>query len=123
MSESADGDREVIDRDTIEALVELGGDDGKALLKELVDLFLADSPPRLQAIEAAYVAGDARTLERTAHALKSRCTNLGAKHLADLCKKLEDAGRGGAVAAAKELIDCSKSEFALVERALGDVCK
>ena len=51
-------DEPILDPDVIECLRELADDDEPDLLAEMVDLFCADSPPRLDAMEeAATLAG------------------------------------------------------------------
>lgn len=114
--EKPDGD--VLDQSVIASLRELGGDDGGALLRELIGLFLADSPPRLNEIESAMTAGDAKGVEKAAHALKSSCANLGATRMAELCRQLEQSGRSGALDSARETVLTSKAEFERVTREL-----
>jgi HPt (histidine-containing phosphotransfer) domain-containing protein len=115
------GEKSVLDPEVIDSLRELGGDDGGALLRELVELFMQDTPPRMVALEDAMQKQDGQALERAAHALKSSCANMGARQLASLCKQLEDSGRQGTFAAAAEIITLSKQEFDAVTRALSEL--
>ncbi|MEO0650132.1 MAG: Hpt domain-containing protein [Planctomycetota bacterium] len=107
-----------LDPSVIEALRELGGEEEPELFEELVTMFLDDTPGRIEALLEALEAGDATTLERTAHALKSSCGNLGARRLASLCFEIESAGRAGDVEAARPLVGRSTDEFAAVAAAL-----
>ncbi len=70
-----------------------------------------DVPVRLAALRGASNAGDAATLERTAHALKGSCGNLGARKMAETAKLLEEAGRRGDLSAAPGLLDRLDVEF------------
>lgn len=70
-----------------------GGDD--EFVAELLEAYLADGAAQLAAIEAALAAGDAATLVRPAHTLKSSSATVGALRLAELCRGLEVAGRSG----------------------------
>lgn len=63
-----------------------------AFISQLVDLFRENAPRRMDQIREAIAAGDAATLERVAHALKTNCAMLGARLMADACARLEAAG-------------------------------
>lgn len=108
----------VLDQTVLEALRELGGEDEPELFEELVTMFLDDTPARLAEIMQAFENGDAHGLERSAHALKSSCGNLGAKRLAKLCFDIESAGRAGDLEAARSLVGRSNEEFDAVSTAL-----
>jgi HPt (histidine-containing phosphotransfer) domain-containing protein len=112
-----------IDSKVIDSLRELGGDDGGELLKELVNLFLTDTPPRLTAMDAAEKAKDAKALERAAHSLKSSCANLGAVRMSEICKKLEMLAKSGSFDGAAETIDLSLREYEAVKSALLEICR
>ena len=71
-----------------------------AFVVELIDAFLVDSAPQLDAIDAAMAAGDAEALVRPAHTLKSASATLGATRLSAAARTLELAGRSGSLAGA-----------------------
>jgi two-component system sensor histidine kinase/response regulator len=82
-------------------LERLGGD--RALLLDVVDLFLADCPPRLTAIKAAVETRNLATLRAEAHALKGAASNLSAGALfeaASLLERVAAEGRADAAEAA-----------------------
>ena len=106
-----------IDPEVINGLRELSDGDS-SLLEELVGLFLEDTPPRLDSLQAALDSGDPEGLEAAAHALKSSCGNIGALVLADLCKELEMLGKLKQLDGAAELVERSSAEFVRVEQAL-----
>ncbi|MGZ6256314.1 MAG: Hpt domain-containing protein [Candidatus Limnocylindria bacterium] len=70
-----------------------GDDDG--FVRELVETYLADVPAQLEAIATAIEAGDAASLVRPAHTLKSSSATVGALRLAAIARRLEMAGRAG----------------------------
>lgn len=72
--------------------------------QELMELFLSDAQTQLTQIETAYAAGDAETLARTAHALKSSSGYVGAAQMAELARSLDEQGRQGLAAINGELI-------------------
>jgi HPt (histidine-containing phosphotransfer) domain-containing protein len=51
----------------------LGGDEH--LVRELIDIFLAEYPALLRAVHASAARGDGADLRRTAHALRGSITN------------------------------------------------
>lgn len=107
-----------IDPDVIQSLKDLGGEDEPELFRELVGMFLRDTPPRLEALGQALDSGDATELERVAHAMKSSCGNLGAVVMAELCYQLEMVGREGELESAQSLVQRSNEEFQRVIEAL-----
>jgi HPt (histidine-containing phosphotransfer) domain-containing protein len=109
---------QILDQDVVRALKELGGDEEPELFAELVTMFLDDTPGRLASLMEALEHGDAGTVERTAHALKSSCGNLGARRLAALCFEIESAGRAGDLETARPLVGRSRAEFTAVSDAL-----
>jgi len=87
MTEASQG--QLLDR--AEALARVGGD--IELLKEIAALFLEDYPRSLDEINQALAAGDAKTLERSAHGLKGAVANFGARAAVDAAFQLEQLGR------------------------------
>ena len=63
------------------------------VLKEVLELFLADVPLRIDRLRVAGTAGDAAGLQRLAHSLKSSAGNIGAHGLMAVCRRLDDLGR------------------------------
>jgi len=90
---SNDAAQQVLDEGVIQGLRELGGEDDPGLLVELIDIYLADAPKRMQEIEVALASNDWKLLERAAHTLKSASANIGALGLSAICKELEAKAR------------------------------
>ena len=99
----------VLDAHVLANLQVLGDD----FFRELVALYLADTPRRLADIRAAAGRGDAAGVARAAHALLSSSGNIGAAKVRDLCIAIE---------ASKEidpaLIRRLEEEYGKAERAL-----
>ncbi len=104
-----------LDSAVLAGLRELGGDD---LLSELAGLFLEDTPQRLEGLREAIENGDAPAVERTAHALKGSSANIGAVAMSELTAQLQDAGRGGVLSGAPELLERLEREFERVRAEL-----
>lgn len=107
-----------LDRAT--ALARVGGDVG--LLKEIAALFLDEYPRALDDIHRALAAGDARTLENSAHGLKGSVANFGARAAVDAAFQLEQLGRAHkleqvspALAALEQTLACLHAELSSIE--------
>jgi len=75
--------------------LELGG--VAEIFDEIVKVFLRDAPMRMDALRQAVTTGEARGIERAAHAFKSAAATIHARRLAELLQELERNGRSGAV--------------------------
>ncbi|MEN9676837.1 MAG: hypothetical protein RIS76_2733, partial [Verrucomicrobiota bacterium] len=69
---------------------------------ELVDLFVADLPPRLEALRTAVAEGQTAAIKAAAHTLKGSASNMGGRRLAAACAAVESAA-----AAPGALTDCT----------------
>lgn len=112
-----------IDLDVVESLKELGGEEDPGLFAELVDVFLADTPARIEAIAQAVAGNDAHGLAGAAHGLKSSAANMGAVGLATLCKQLEAAGRSRTMTGLDALVTRARQEFAAAGQILRDAAR
>jgi HPt (histidine-containing phosphotransfer) domain-containing protein len=88
----AEGD--VIDRTTLEGLLESVGGDVE-FLSELLETFFDDAPVQIAAMQSALAAGQAEDLRRAAHSMKSNSASFGALALSRICKELEESGKAG----------------------------
>lgn len=105
-----------IDLSVLDDLRELGaGDDD--VLQELVELFLEQTPPRLEELREAVDREDWPALDALARNLRSSCVHLGAIRLASFCEALEAAARESSEQA-RGFADELSSEFDALEREL-----
>ena len=79
----------------------VGGD--AKLLRQLIRIFLDDSPALLHAIRAAIDANDADTLRKAAHALKGAAGHFSRRGTYDVALTLERMGQRGNVAGVEEV--------------------
>jgi HPt (histidine-containing phosphotransfer) domain-containing protein len=105
-----------IDPSVIAALREEGDD----LLRELIDLLLADAPKRVTTGREALTRGDLQALEFEMHRLKGATANFGANRTVELCTELRQACSANDKARAAELFSQVAWEYQRVERALED---
>jgi len=100
--------------DTLLALV--GGE--QALLLELIDSFLQETPPLVAALRRSLEEGDAERLRRAAHTLKSSSRDFGANQLSESARALEAMGKAGALAEAAALVAQVEAQYPQVQAAL-----
>lgn len=112
-----------LDPEAIKNLRALSPDDDGAFLGELIGIYLNDTPERIAEMETALAAGDAPTLTRAAHTIKSSSENFGATALAALGRKIEDLGRKGDLTPVGPLVPDLKARFAETKQALESLAK
>jgi len=84
----------------------------------LIDLFLAETPRRLDEIRAARARGDFRILANLAHTVQGAAANLGARSLEQHCLRLEAMALAGKEAEIDILIAGLDEELARLASAL-----
>jgi HPt (histidine-containing phosphotransfer) domain-containing protein len=88
----ADASAGILDMSVMGQLLDL--DDGElGLLKEMLGLYVEDTPGRIQAIEAALASGDLEDLADVAHALKGASGTMGVPRVRAVAAELEVGGR------------------------------
>ena len=97
--------REILDRAL--CMQRLGGN--PQLIRHLVELFRADCPRLLAAIQAAVADRNAAALERAAHTLKGAASNFAAGRVVEAAQRLEMLGRS------EDLADAAAASAALEE--------
>lgn len=108
----------VLDTTVMAKLRKALGDKKKDFITNLIDLFIADTQPRLDALSEAAANSDAATLRQVAHALKGSCANVGAKRMSGLCEILEEKGLANSLEGVNAFVEHVKEEFDLVKQAL-----
>ena len=81
--------REPVDIAVLNSLAEAQADGASDLVVELIDLYLADTSRRVDAMRDALTTSDGPLLARAAHALKGSSSTLGASQVAESCEELE----------------------------------
>ncbi|MBN1659287.1 MAG: response regulator [Anaerolineae bacterium] len=112
-----DEPRPVLDPAALARLEEVAGGD-VAFMHEMLGTFLADAPVMLAEMQQALDGGDAATLQRVAHSLKSNSADFGAEVLAGLCRELERMGKVGTLDGAAGKLALAGAEWACVRQAL-----
>ena len=101
----------VIDLQGIENLRALNPDDHDEFLREIVALFLADTPQRLAELDRSLIAADTPTFVRAAHSIKGSSANLGAQALRAAAERLEHQAAKQGLAEIAAPVAQVKAEF------------
>ena len=76
--------------------------------------YLSSAPGLLKALRIAMTQGNATATHEAAHGLKSSSGNIGALHLASLCREIETAARAGTLDGASRVLPAIEAEFEVV---------
>ena len=94
-------------------------DDDDELYRELVELYLEDTPKQMDMLKDVLVSGDSAVVERQAHSIKSASANVGLERMRAIAGQVEASGREGQLALAKEKFEVMEAEFIRATEALG----
>lgn len=78
-----------LDPEAIANLRALGDEDDDTFLREIIGIYLEDTPLRLADLRTAALTGDAALYTRAAHTIKGSSSNVGALAVRALAEKLE----------------------------------
>jgi HPt (histidine-containing phosphotransfer) domain-containing protein len=90
-------DETLFDYEQIDMLIESGGDEAAALLREIVDLYLEESELAFTQLAPALEGRDGESVRRLAHSLAGSSANIGARKVWADCKELEKLADEGKV--------------------------
>jgi HPt (histidine-containing phosphotransfer) domain-containing protein len=106
-------DLPIIDPEAIASLRQLNPDDGGEFLREILGIYIEDTPKRLEELRKTLAAGDAAGLARAAHTIKGSSSNVGAAALRAAAERLEHLVRGEGLGGAAPLVAECEAQFAL----------
>jgi HPt (histidine-containing phosphotransfer) domain-containing protein len=112
-----------LDPATIDTLRQLNDEGQPDVLTEVLGLFLADAPARLEAIAMSARAGDRLALQRAAHTLKGACGAIGAFALEEACRALEHMSKGDRFDDVPAGLVAVDREYARVQEAIAEVLR
>lgn len=102
-----------------ETIERLGGDED--LLRELIEIFVTESPKLLVKLRDAVCSSDADGVMRGAHSIKGELSCLGAVCAANTAQKLETMGSSKEMAGAAEMFTNLEREMQAVKVVLANV--
>ena len=105
----------LIDPEAIENLRALSPDDGDVFLKEILTIFLEDTPARIAELHHHLTAGNTSAFMRAAHSIKGSSSNVGASELRGLAEQLEHHSRQQGITEVDEQIAALEAAYARVK--------
>ena len=112
------GPVDVLAREPIERLREMGRTLGHDVPHRIIQLYLGDAPQRLANLRQSLTAGDVAAMEQAAHSLTGSSANLGALNFAGLCRDLEHRCQGALPPSAEQRLRALETEYERVEQAM-----
>jgi HPt (histidine-containing phosphotransfer) domain-containing protein len=106
-------DLPIIDREAINGLKELNPGDNGEFLREIVSIYIEDTPKRIADLKACLASGDSAAFTRAAHTIKGSSANVGAQALRSVAERLEFISRKEGLGAVAPLVADCEREFAL----------
>ena len=110
--------RAAIDETVLQMLLGFGNDNNNTFLKELINIYLEETLHLISEMKTASENIKMETFTRAAHTLKSSSANLGAMHLSEMCKELEELGKSRNLNDIPKKITAVEQEFQRVNTAL-----
>lgn len=114
VSEAAN-QRAAVDPSVLLEFKDLMGEEGDEMVRDLVDLYINNSPMLIEQMRRQIIAQRLPELQRAAHTLKGNSNQLGAAPLGDICFLLEKLAKAGSLAGAVELVAQIETEFSRVK--------
>jgi HPt (histidine-containing phosphotransfer) domain-containing protein len=108
----------VVDQEAIENLRALSPGDDDVFLKEILVIFLEDTPLRIADLHSSLAAGNTESFVRAAHSLKGSSSNVGAAQMRAAAEILEHHSRKQGLSDVKDLIAQLESAYARAREAL-----
>ena len=113
----------IIDPQAIENLRALTPGDNDEFLREIVGIFLEDTPRRITELEQGLAGKDPLSFTRAAHSIKGSSSNLGALALRAVAERLELQSKQSGLTGVESLLAELKSEFARAAAELSQIIK
>lgn len=103
-----------VDPAVLTEIVDLMGDEGVTMVRDLVQLFLQNSPLLLEQLWNALNKEDVSAFFRAVHTLRSPAAQVGASRLAKLCQEIEKNSEAIVTRCDGLPVDQINAEYALV---------
>src|SRR5579859_699783 len=94
----------IINPDAIAALRDLNPGDNDAFLKEIIGIYIEDTPKRFADLKKSLAAGETALFTRAAHTIKGSSANVGAIAVAASAERLEAKSRATGLAGVEPLM-------------------
>jgi HPt (histidine-containing phosphotransfer) domain-containing protein len=111
-----------IDPSVIERLRQLTPPGEPDVLREILDVFLAEVPRRIETLKAAWRSRSATDVQRAAHSLKGSSGNIGADAMFEVCRQIDERAKAGDLRI-DALVAALDAEYVRVDKAIRDLLR
>jgi histidine phosphotransfer protein HptB len=111
----------IIDLEAISNLRELNPGDNGEFLREIVSIYVEDTPKRIAELKSCLASGDVVTFTRAAHTIKGSSANVGAQVLKGIAERLEFISRKEGLGGVSGMIAEVEAEFERVKAELARI--
>ena len=108
----------IVNQEAIENLRALSPGDGDVFLKEILVIFLEDTPLRITELHSSLASGNTELFMRAAHSLKGSSSNVGASEMRAAAEALEYHSRKQGLTGVTDLITQLESAYARARDAM-----
>jgi CheY-like chemotaxis protein/HPt (histidine-containing phosphotransfer) domain-containing protein len=114
----APADTGLVDPAALDQYLQMMGDEGIQFVKELVAMYLSDTPKLIDQLKEGLVEANADNVRRVAHTMKGNSRTIGAMTLAELCLDMENLGKASQLDRCGDLCDRICQGYSSVENEL-----
>ena len=100
-----------IDPAAIANLRDLNPGDNGEFLREIISIYLEDTPKRIGELRASLASGDTASFTRAAHTVKGSSSNVGAVALKGVAERMESISKRQGLGAMASLLADLEAEF------------
>jgi CheY-like chemotaxis protein len=122
LSVNKPGECDIIDDRILQGVRDMAGENAQVFLSELIHTYIQESAKILVNLRVAITKSDHITTKQLAHKFKSSSASLGAVHLSNLCKQLENQSQNGIGDEFNQKLQELEQEYEKVKSALLQEC-
>ena len=108
-----------LDRRALATIRSLDNSGGDAVLRQVIGIYLKNTPTLVQAMRCAADSGNAAALGEAAHSLKTSSFYVGAAGIGALCREIETNAKSSPSVDSAALVATLETEYPIVEQLLG----
>ncbi|TAF07851.1 MAG: response regulator [Nostocales cyanobacterium] len=112
----------IIDRHILDSVRNMAGEDATIFLSDLIYTYLQEAEKMLLALSLAIRQLDPTAIKQISHKFKSSSASLGAIHLSQFCKNMENISQNGTIDQCREILQQIETEYEKVKLALQMEC-
>jgi histidine phosphotransfer protein HptB len=102
----------IVDSEAINNLRSLGDEGDDTFLREILGIYLEDTPLRIADLKRAYHSGENSLFTRSAHTIKGSSANVGASRVRSIAEQIEHRSKTEPISGLAPLIDELDAAFA-----------